>query len=596
MLKLLFLLNSERHLLLLFIGFILLVATLFFLTVVLFVQRRKITFFSEEKRKLTFENTNFIGLIESIAVAIDARDQVGSGHIRRTQIYAVGIGELLGLSEGEISALRTGALLHDIGKLAVPDHILNKPGRLTPAEMEKTKIHAAVSASILEKVDFSYPVVPTVKHHHETWDGSGYPDGLKGENIPITARILTVADAYDTLRGARSYRPSVSRDDARRFLLNGAGIQFDPKIVDVFLRNLKKFETEVDAQNYSYPFDKGSLDDVHNVLEDDPNQSFVEQIKRANREVFTLYELARVFNSSLHLHETLVLFARKIGELVPFDTCVIYLLDETEKFAKAAYVEGDNSSALKNKIVKPGEGATGYVLKKRQAVHNIEPGLDFAFSEFGFDQDYTAMASLPLISDEKLLGAVSLYSSGLENYEEEPMRLLETVARIASDAIFMAQQHAQSESRGLTDPVTELPNARSLQMQFEKEVARATRSGNDIHLLTFYLNDIKKINNTFGLQVGDLLLKQISKVINSQLIEMDFLARYSGYVFVAILNYRSNTEVGELCQRLENAVSEFRLPIGDSNFIQIGVSVVAPSYPKDGLTLEAIILAAKETQ
>jgi putative nucleotidyltransferase with HDIG domain len=178
--------------------------------------------------------------------AIDARDQVGVGHVRRTQIFAVGIGECLGLSEAEIQALRAGALLHDIGKLAVPDHILNKPGRLTPAEMEKMKIHSSVGASILEKVGFNYPVVPTVKYHHEMWDGGGYPEGLKGENIPLTARILTVADAYDALRGVRSYRDAVSREEARKFLINAAGKQFDPKIVDVFLRNLSRFEQQMD--------------------------------------------------------------------------------------------------------------------------------------------------------------------------------------------------------------------------------------------------------------------------------------------------------------------------------------------------------------
>ncbi|HLM61635.1 MAG TPA: HD domain-containing phosphohydrolase, partial [Pyrinomonadaceae bacterium] len=164
-----------------------------------FAYRLHVTRFEQKTREITEASRIHLATVEALATAIDARDQVGVGHVRRTQIYAVGIGELLGLSTTELQALNTGALLHDIGKLAVPDHILNKPGRLTPAELEKTKIHAVVGASILEKVEFSYPVVPTVKHHHEMWDGNGYPDGLKGENIPLTARILTIADAYDTL-------------------------------------------------------------------------------------------------------------------------------------------------------------------------------------------------------------------------------------------------------------------------------------------------------------------------------------------------------------------------------------------------------------
>ncbi|MGI8409385.1 MAG: HD-GYP domain-containing protein, partial [Pyrinomonadaceae bacterium] len=257
-----------------------------------------------------------LATVEALATAIDARDQVGVGHVRRTQLYSVGLGTVMGLPEDDVNALRTGALLHDIGKLAVPDHILNKPGRLTPAEMEKAKIHSSVSASILEKVGFEYPVVPTVKYHHECWDGSGYPEGLKGSNIPLTARILSVADAYDTLRGARPYRGAVSREDACNFLRAGAGTQFDPNIVSTFLRNLRSFDAEVDSQGLSYKFEADKL----NAPAQSAVPNYVEQIKRANREVFTLYEMARDFSSSLNLDETLSLFTKKVAEFVPFDT------------------------------------------------------------------------------------------------------------------------------------------------------------------------------------------------------------------------------------------------------------------------------------
>ena len=250
-----------------------------------------------------------VATVEALATAIDARDQVGRGHVTRAQIYAIGIGKILNLPPEDIQALRTGALLHDIGKLAVPDHILNKPGRLTPAEMEKMKIHPQVGAAILEKVAFSYPVISTIKYHHESWDGSGYPKGLKKEEIPLTARILAVADAYDTLRGARPYRPSVSREDARRFLINAAGTQFDPKIVDVFMRNLARLENKVGQKDLAYELDATS---GPTNKEKGSSLSYVEQIKRANQEVFTLYELARVFSSSLSLEETLSLFVKKI--------------------------------------------------------------------------------------------------------------------------------------------------------------------------------------------------------------------------------------------------------------------------------------------
>ena len=238
----------------------------------------------ESKTKEIMEASRIhLATVEALATAIDARDQLGVGHVRRIQIYAVGMGRLLELSDGEIDALRTGALLHDIGKLAVPDHILNKPGSLSHAEMEKVKIHSSVGASILEKVGFPTPVVPTVKYHHEFWDGSGYPEGLRGAQIPLTARILAVADAYDTLRGERPYRPAVSREEACNFLRAGAGSQFDPKIVNLFIRNLKMFEDKVAEEGLAY--------------DEDPSvqagPSFVEYIKRATPEIYTALQTER---------------------------------------------------------------------------------------------------------------------------------------------------------------------------------------------------------------------------------------------------------------------------------------------------------------
>lgn len=544
----------------------------------------------EQKTKEIVEASRIhLATVEALATAIDARDQVGVGHVRRTQIYAVGIGEALCLPEAEIQALRAGALLHDIGKLAVPDHILNKPGRLTPAEMEKMKIHSSVGAAILEKVGFNYPVVPTVKYHHERWDGGGYPEGLKGERIPLTARILTLADAYDALRGMRSYRDAVLREEARKYLISEVGKLFDPKIVDVFLRNLSRFEEKIEAEGLAYNLDAQN-DSFH--TSDDENQGYVQQIKRANREVFTLYELARVFSSSLNLENTLSLFVEKIGELVPFETCAIYLLNETADAAKAFYVEGKNAEALKNKRVRVGYGATGFVLKKQQPVCQINPALDFSFDKLPFVEEYSAMISLPLLANEKLLGAVSLYSCELENYGEEHLRLLETVSRIASDAIGKTIYHAETETKALTDPMTGLPNARSLQMQFEKEVARANRMGGSFQFLMLDLDGFKAVNDTFGHKAGDEMLRGVAGVMKEQLRDYDFLARYAGDEFAAIIPETEAEAVRDLCGRLERAVGEFTLPAEENRFAQVGVSIGSASYPHNGSTLDQLIAAA----
>lgn len=549
--------------------------------------------FTQKTKEISEASRIHLATVEALATAIDARDQVGVGHVRRTQIYAVGIGEILGLTQDELNALHTGALLHDIGKLAVPDHILNKPGKLTAAEAEKMKIHALVGASILEKVNFVYPVIPTVKHHHERWDGSGYPEGLSKEQIPLTARILAVADTYDSLRGARPYRRAISRDDARRFLLTNAGIQFDPKIVDVFLRNLQHFEAEVDKCGLPYSFDSQTKDANYHTTEDMSDQSYVGQIKRANREVYTLYELARVFSSSLNLKDTLSLFAEKISELVPTDTCVVYLMNKNMDAANAKFVKGLYADELENKCVKAGIGATGTVLETLQPLNKIDPKLDFAFHQTEIGEQYRAMISLPLISEDgRLLGAVSLYSCELANYEEEHIRLLETISRIASDAIASALQHAESESRALTDPMTGLPNARSLQMQFEKETARATRNGSNFQLLMLDLDGFKAVNDTYGHKIGDRMLVEISRVMRKELRDYDFLARYAGDEFVVIAPETNKAAIEELCERMEKAVLGFKLMTETGEYASVGVSLGAACYPQDGVSLDQIIIGA----
>src|SRR5207244_9540541 len=182
-------------------------------------------------------NRLYLSTIETLAMAIDAKDQITHGHIRRVQTYAVGLAKFIGVNDEKlIKAIEAAALLHDTGKLAIPEYILNKPGKLSPVEFEQMKQHASIGADILSAIDFPYPVVPIVRHHHENWDGTGYPQGLKGTDIPIGARILSVVDCFDALTSDRPYRPRLSDEEALRILKDRRGGMYDPLIVDTFAR------------------------------------------------------------------------------------------------------------------------------------------------------------------------------------------------------------------------------------------------------------------------------------------------------------------------------------------------------------------------
>jgi diguanylate cyclase (GGDEF)-like protein/putative nucleotidyltransferase with HDIG domain len=548
---------------------------------------------SEELSRIHFATA------EALATAIDAKDQTTHCHVRRVQIYAAGLGGVLRLSKAEIAALKAGALLHDIGKLAVPAHIINKPGRLTQAEFEKMKIHTTVGAQILSRVEFPYPVIPIVRHHHEQWDGLGYPDALKAEQIPITARIISVVDCFDSIREDRPFRRGMTRDEAVAFLLRGSGNHFDPNVVDLFIKHLPRFESEIAAAGLPQQLPPNEAAEPLALTEVDMAQTrergaymAYDQIKSAHQEVYALYEIARTFGSSLNVRNTVEVLVDKVGHVVPFQTCVVYLYDEVKGYATPAHVAGRNAQVLSTKCVAPGEGVTGFALANRSPVNQLHPSLDLA--GLNLEDQYRSMASLPLFKDELLLGALSVYSTELDHYTDDHMRLLETVTRLASDALANATQHAEAESNALTDQLTGLPNARNMALRFDEEAARARRNARPFQVVMLDLDDFKIVNDTFGHKVGDKMLREMARIIQAQLREYDFLARYAGDEFVAIVQELVGTQVEDLTERIETAVSEFSLHVRGGHKARVGISVGTSTYGADGETLDQLLVAADQ--
>jgi diguanylate cyclase (GGDEF)-like protein/putative nucleotidyltransferase with HDIG domain len=559
--------------------------------------------FTEKAKSLEAEEHSRLHLAtaEALATAIDAKDQTTHCHVRRVQIYAAGMGDVYGLPKAEIAALKAGALLHDVGKLAVSPHILNKPGRLTPAEFDKMKIHTIVGAQILSRVDFPYPVIPIVRHHHEQWDGMGYPDGLKGEQIPITARIISVVDCFDSVREDRPFRRGMTRDEAVALLLRGSGTHFDPKVVERFIENLPRFEAEIEPMGLQQQF--LPVDEVEPIRLRDVDLTQTrergcymayDQIKNAHREVYALYEIARTFGSSLDVEHTLEVLVDKVGHVVPFDTCVVYLYDENKGYATAHHVAGKNAELLASRCISPGEGVTGFALANRSPVNQLHPSLDFAKVKLELGAEYSSMASLPLFKDDILLGALSVYSTELVQYTDDHMRLLETVTRLASDALTNAMHHAEAESNALTDPLTGLPNARYLALRFEEEAARARRTGRAFQVLMLDLDEFKFVNDTFGHKVGDRMLREMARIINAQLRDYDFLARYAGDEFVAIVQELVGSQADDLRQRIEDSVSRFSLHVGGKQHARVGISSGTSTYGVDGESLDQLLIAADQ--
>ena len=382
--------------------------------------------------------------IEALAVAINAKDEVTHEHVLRVQIYAAGVARLMGCDDAEIEALKAGALLHDIGKIAVPDYILNKPGKLTAPEFEQMKMHTIVGAQILGRVDFPYPVVPIVRHHHERWDGGGYPDGLKGEEIPLTARILTVVDCFDALREDRQYRRGLSRAEALEFLLKNSGSQYDPRVVGLFITHLPEFEAEIAAhKGQSVPtygiepterLSEAALRVAPAAGLATEDTVAVSETRFTDKELLSFYNLVRTLSTTSDRNELLSTFAGKLSSIASHDTCAIALIAGSGEIV-TEYACGQHAEAIKGRRVGLGEGITGWVIANQKPFCNTDPRLDFPPELAEKFQNFRTLASFPLLEGDRLLGALTVYSSNRTEYGVDQQRLLKESAAILTNAL-----------------------------------------------------------------------------------------------------------------------------------------------------------------
>ena len=530
--------------------------------------------------------------IEALAIAIDAKDEVTHDHVHRVQIYATGLAHLFGLGEAEIEALKAGALLHDIGKLAVPDYILNKPDKLTAAEFDKMKVHTIVGAEILARVDFPYPVVPVVRHHHERWDGRGYPDGLRGDQIPMTARILAVVDCFDAVREDRQYRKAMTREQAIDLIKSGSGTMYDPEVVLMFLDYLPKFEAEIRRQKKEVKQARSKLEGkpAADAAKKDSNLVVFEHIRNAHREVITLYEIAQTIGNSLDLRDMFAVFSSRLQDIVSYTTCVLYLQKPNSIDVEAMHVSGRNAERFKGSSIILGSGVTGWVVSNRQPMYNCDPRLDLAAAHVDLDTPYLSVIAVPLLKGDEVLGALTLYSAEVSAYEPDHLRLVEAVAKLAADAIANALHHEKTEASALTDSLTGLANARALRLRFEQDADRAKRYGDSFALLMMDVDCLKKINDTFGHNAGDDALRRVGGLLSNQLRSEDFLSRYAGDEFVALVQIGA-VEVRELIQRLQHAVDNYRFGTNGSS-ADIGISVGWACFGADGESIDELLLAA----
>jgi putative nucleotidyltransferase with HDIG domain len=379
-------------------------------------------------------NRLYLSTIETLAMAIDAKDQVTHGHIRRVQAHATSLAREVGVTDDNLlKAIEAAALLHDMGKLAVPEYILNKPGKLTDAEFEKMKLHASVGADILSAIDFPYPVVPIVRHHHENWDGSGYPAGIKGTDIPIGARILAVVDCFDALTSDRPYRPRMSDQDALTILRERRGTMYDPMIVDTFFQVHPTALTELPRQ--------GPPSEVLNTIARSRQASSISErgtavgeIPSSADELLTVYELTRALAGQTRLADAGNETAKHLRRLIPSSLCVVYVYDRQTDELEARHAVGEGSSTIRGLRMPLGQRLSGWVAANRKTIANSDARLDLAEAVKSQSLRLKSCISTPLIYEDELIGVLSLYSSDLSAFTEDHKRIIETISKQVAHA------------------------------------------------------------------------------------------------------------------------------------------------------------------
>ena len=363
-------------------------------------------------------NELYLATIKALAMAIDAKDQVTHGHIRRVQVYAVGLARALGVAdEPTLKGIEAGALLHDTGKIAVPEHILNKPGKLSAQEYEKMKSHVTIGADILSGIDFPYPVIPYVRHHHENWDGTGYPDGLRGEAIPLGARILSVVDCFDALTSDRPYRRALSTEAALDILRSRSGSMYDSRVVDKFI--------EVYPQLTATLLADGAADEASAAVEAplaavDGSGGFAPDAPEFEAD---LLDLPRLAASGLPFDELSLIVLHRLARRVPYTTAVVFAPRRLDDRLEAVQVCGSHREVFGRCAIRLSEGLSGWVAAHGLPMVNANPSLDLAGLAGGDAVALRSAVVVPMTAAGGGRAALALYAEGPDAFSPEHARL-----------------------------------------------------------------------------------------------------------------------------------------------------------------------------